>query len=88
MGIVLWVILGALSGLTASRVVDRGRESPVLDVMLGIVGAISGGVVARFLENEGTLHLAQPGTWVVAVFGAIVVLSVHHLIARRPIRHR
>ena len=83
MAIVLWVILGALSGLVASRVVDRGRESPGLDILLGVVGAIVGGVAARFLEDWGAIRFAPSGTWALAVGGAALVLAVHHVVARR-----
>jgi uncharacterized membrane protein YeaQ/YmgE (transglycosylase-associated protein family) len=82
MGIVLCVVLGALAGLLTSRIVDRGRESPGLDVMLGVVGAIAFGVVARFLEDTGVLKLAQPGVWALAVGGAALVLALHHVVAR------
>jgi uncharacterized membrane protein YeaQ/YmgE (transglycosylase-associated protein family) len=81
--IVLCVLLGALAGLVVSRVVDRGRESPGLDAILGVVGAIAFGVVARFFEDQHGMKLAQPATWAVAIAGAGLVLALHHLIARR-----
>jgi len=53
MGIISWVILGALAGWIASMITGRNKQMGCLaNIVVGIVGAIIGGVV-------GTLVAAQ-----------------------------
>ena len=44
MSIFAWIILGLISGFVASKIVDRSGEGFILDIALGIVGAIVGGL--------------------------------------------
>ena len=46
MGILAWIVLGLIAGFIGSKIVNRRGEGILLDVLLGIVGAITG---------EGTL---------------------------------
>ena len=45
MSIIGWIILGLISGFIASKIVNRTGEGFVLDIVLGIVGAIVGGFI-------------------------------------------
>ena len=43
MSIIAWIILGLVSGYIASNIVNKSGEGLVVDIVLGIVGAVAGG---------------------------------------------
>ncbi len=43
MSIVAWVVLGLIAGFIGSKLVNEAGEGLVLDIALGIVGAVVGG---------------------------------------------
>jgi uncharacterized membrane protein YeaQ/YmgE (transglycosylase-associated protein family) len=82
MSIIGWIVLGLVSGFIASKIVNKSGEGVLLDIILGIVGAIVGG----FLFNEfGAAGVTGFNLYsmVVAVIGAIVVLVVYHAVVGR-----
>lgn len=60
---------------------QRQREGILLDIVLGIVGALIGGVVFRFLGMSGATGL---NLWslLVAVVGSVIVLALYHAFRR------
>jgi uncharacterized membrane protein YeaQ/YmgE (transglycosylase-associated protein family) len=79
MGIIAWIVLGLIAGFIASRIVNKQGEGLVVDIILGIVGAVVGG----FLFNTfGAVGVTGFNIWslLVAVIGAIVVLWIYHAI--------
>jgi len=79
-GILLWIILGLLAGFLATRVVHGPHFGIIGDLVIGLVGAFLGGLVADFLFPNTTFHFW--GTLIIAVIGAIVLLAILRLIAR------
>ena len=85
MSIIGWIVLGLIAGWIGSNIVDNGGRGPLLDMVLGIVGAVVGGAIFNALGavpvtgfNLNSLFLA--------VVGAVVVLVVYHaLLGRRRI---
>jgi uncharacterized membrane protein YeaQ/YmgE (transglycosylase-associated protein family) len=76
MNILLWIILGALSGWIASIVMKTNAQQGLLmDVVLGIVGAVAGGFIMNFFGQPGVDGF-NIYSILVAVIGAIVVLSI------------
>ena len=85
--IVEWLILGAVAGFIASKIINKTGEGLVMDIVLGIVGAFVGGFISsHFLGGVGTGHniLSIP-TLIVAVLGAILVLVIYHMVIRRRV---
>ena len=82
MNIFLWIIFGALVGWVASILAGTdAQQGAVANVLVGIVGALIGGFVARrFFGAEGVsgFNLAS---FLVALAGAIVLIFVVRLIA-------
>lgn len=72
-------MLGLVAGFIASELVNKTREGVLLDIVLGIVGAVVGGYVfAAFGSHRVTgLNLYS---LLVAVVGAVVLLVVYHAI--------
>ncbi len=81
MGIISWIVLGAIAGFLANMVVG-GREGVILTIILGIVGAIVGGYVAAAVFHKGDVTGVNIESIVIAVLGAILVLFVWRALAR------
>ena len=43
MSMIVWILMGLVLGLTASKIVSTTGEGTVVDILLGIVGAVAGG---------------------------------------------
>jgi len=87
MSIVAWIILGLIAGFIASKIVNKSGEGILLDIVLGIVGALVGGWLFRAFGMHGVTGF-NLYSLVVAVAGAIVFLVVYHLLfTRRPGRN-
>ncbi len=88
-GIFLWIILGLLAGFLATRVVRGSHFGIIGDLVIGLVGAFLGGLVADLFFPNSTFHFWA--TLLIAVIGAIVLLAILRLLARasgRPERRR
>jgi uncharacterized membrane protein YeaQ/YmgE (transglycosylase-associated protein family) len=81
MSIFAWIILGLIAGFIGSKIVNKRGEGLVLDLILGIVGAIAGGWLFNTFGASGVTGL-NLYSLMVAVVGAIVVLVVYHAIRR------
>ena len=78
MGIIAWIVVGAIAGFLASQVM-HARESLLMMVVLGIVGALVGGYVAATVLKMGTVNGINIESIVIATIGAIAVVFVVHL---------
>ncbi len=82
MSILAWIILGLIAGFIGSKLVNKTGEGLVLDLVLGIVGALVGGFLFNMFGASGVTGL-NLYSLLVAVIGAVVVLVVYHMIFRR-----
>ena len=82
MGILAWLLLGLVAGFIGSKIVNKTGEGLVMDIVLGIVGAVVGGYIFSFFGGTGVTGLNIPSL-VVAVIGSIVVLLIYHAVVRR-----
>jgi uncharacterized membrane protein YeaQ/YmgE (transglycosylase-associated protein family) len=82
MSIFAWIILGLIAGFVASKLVNKTGEGMLMDIVLGIVGAVVGGWLFRTFGMPGVTGL-NLYSLVVAVVGAAVFLIVYHALARR-----
>ena len=81
MSIVAWIILGLIAGFIGSKLVNKSGEGLVLDIILGIVGAVAGGYIFRFFGASGVTGL-NIYSLVVAVIGSVVLLVIYHAVKR------
>ena len=81
MSFLAWIVLGLIAGFIGSKIVNKQGEGLVLDVVLGVVGAIAGGWLFNMFGAAGVSGL-NLYSLVVAIVGAIVVLVVYHAIRR------
>ncbi len=84
MSILGWIVLGLISGFIASKLVNKTGEGFILDVVLGIVGAIVGGFLFTQFGAVGVTGFNLYSMFV-AVIGAIVILVLYHALFGRRV---
>lgn len=74
MGIIAWIVFGAIVGWIASMVM--GTEGTLLsDIVLGIVGALLGGWLVSFFGGTSAIQF-NLYSFVVSLIGAIVLIAI------------
>jgi len=81
MSILAWIVLGLLAGFIGSKIINKSGEGLLLDIVLGIVGAVVGGWLFNQFGHVGVTGL-NIYSLLVAVVGAVIVLLVWHAIRR------
>ncbi len=84
MSIIGWIVLGIIAGFIGSKVVNNRGEGLLLDMILGIVGAVVGGWLFNTFGMPGVTGF-NLYSMLVAVLGAIVVLVLYHAVTRRSL---
>ena len=82
MSIIAWIVLGLLAGFIASKLVAGSGQGLLMDIVLGIVGAVVGGYLFTALGATGVTGFNLYSMFV-AIVGAAVVLWLYHAIASR-----
>jgi uncharacterized membrane protein YeaQ/YmgE (transglycosylase-associated protein family) len=84
MSIIGWIVLGLIAGWIGSHIVDNGGRGPLMDIILGIIGAIVGGAIFSAL---GAVPITGFNLYslFVAVVGAVVVLVIYHAVTGRRV---
>ena len=82
---VMWILLGFVLGLTASKVVSTTGEGTVVDILLGMVGAVIGGWFFTLLGGGGPtgFNIDTVQSAGIAASGAIILLALYHAFLRR-----
>ena len=81
MSLLAWIVLGLVAGFIASKIVNKSGEGFILDIVLGIVGAVVGGWLFTTFGMAGVTGL-NLYSLLVAVAGAALLLVVYHAISR------
>ena len=81
MSILAWIILGLLAGFIGSKIVNKSGEGVIVDILLGIVGAVLGGWLFNRFGAAGVTGL-NLYSLLVAVVGSVVFLVIYHAIRR------
>jgi uncharacterized membrane protein YeaQ/YmgE (transglycosylase-associated protein family) len=80
MGLILWIIFGALVGWIASLIMKTDSEQgAILNIVIGVVGAIIGGWLMTFF-GQGGISGFNLYSFMVALVGAIVLISIVKLL--------
>ena len=76
MGIILWIIFGGLVGWVASLIMKTdAQQGIVLNVVVGIVGAVLGGWIMNLL-GQGGVGGFNLYSFIVALIGAVVLIVI------------
>ena len=85
MNFIIWIVIGGLIGWAASIVMKTdAQQGVVLNVVVGIVGALVGGWLLSPLFGTGTINQNDfsLASLVVSLLGAIILLAVGNLLRR------
>ncbi|MEY3791479.1 MAG: hypothetical protein RI960_109 [Pseudomonadota bacterium] len=85
MNFIIWIVIGGLIGWAASIVMKTdAQQGVVLNVVVGIVGALVGGWLLAPLFGTGTINQNDfsLASLVVSLLGAIILLAVVNLLRR------
>ena len=83
MGIISWIIFGALAGWLASIITGRNnRMGCIANIVVGIVGAFIGGFLMSLFGGGGVTGF-NLYSFFVAIIGAVVLLLIVGLFQRR-----
>jgi uncharacterized membrane protein YeaQ/YmgE (transglycosylase-associated protein family) len=77
MSILGWIILGLIAGFIGSKIVNKSGQGALVDIALGVVGAVVGGAIFSFFGAAGVTGL-NIYSLIVAIIGSVVVLWVYH----------
>jgi uncharacterized membrane protein YeaQ/YmgE (transglycosylase-associated protein family) len=85
MGIIAFIILGALAGIIAKALLPGDDPGGIIiTTIIGVVGALLGGFLAGLLFNADPLdEFFDISTWLTAIVGAIILLIVYRMVASR-----
>lgn len=87
MGIILWIIFGALTGWVASMIAGTNREQGAFgNIVVGIIGAFLGGMTANALGGTGVTGF-NLGSFLVALAGSVVLLFIYKAVRGNRISH-
>lgn len=76
MGIISWIVLGALAGWLASMIAgNNGEQGALGNIVIGIIGAFIGGLVVSLFGGSGVSGF-NLGSILVAVLGSVLLLAV------------
>ncbi|MGA8035305.1 MAG: GlsB/YeaQ/YmgE family stress response membrane protein [Candidatus Acidiferrales bacterium] len=81
MSFLAWIVLGLLSGFIGSKIVNKSGEGLLMDIVLGILGAVAGGWLFNQFGHAGVTGL-NLYSLLVAVIGAVILLVIYHAIRR------
>jgi uncharacterized membrane protein YeaQ/YmgE (transglycosylase-associated protein family) len=83
MGILTWILFGLVVGVIA-KLLMPGRDPGgfIITILLGIAGALFGGFIGRAMGFYGD---NQGAGWIMSILGAIVLLALYRMMARRRV---
>lgn len=82
MGIILWIIFGALVGWVASMLMGTNAQQGVmLNVVVGVIGAVIGGWIMSMFNDSGVTGF-NVYSFLVALLGACVLIGIVKLVRK------
>jgi len=80
MGVLLWILFGGIAGWVGSMIMGTdGQQGIILNIVVGIVGAVLGGYIMNFFGVGGVSGF-NLYSFLVAIVGAVVLLGIVKMI--------
>jgi len=78
MGIIVWLVMGGLVGWIASIIMgNSGQQGIILNIVVGIVGAMIGGWLIGPLLGAGSINDGiTVMSFIVSLIGAVILLAI------------
>jgi uncharacterized membrane protein YeaQ/YmgE (transglycosylase-associated protein family) len=77
-----WLILGLIAGFIGSKIVNKSGSGMVMDIVIGVIGAVVGGYIGELL-HIGSVSGLNIVSLFLAILGAVIVLLVYRNIVAR-----
>jgi uncharacterized membrane protein YeaQ/YmgE (transglycosylase-associated protein family) len=84
MSVLAWMVFGLIAGLVTSNILSRSGQGLLLDLVLGVLGAVVGGFLFTAIGATGITGFNMY-SMLVAIVGAILVLWVYHAFSGRSL---
>jgi uncharacterized membrane protein YeaQ/YmgE (transglycosylase-associated protein family) len=82
MGVLGWIILGLVAGAIAKAIHKGDEPGGILGTLVvGVAGALAGGLIASALGIGGIGSFFSIGTWLIAIGGALLLLVIYNTLA-------
>lgn len=86
MGILSWIILGALAGWVASMIMGKnGSMGAIANIVVGIIGAFIGGFVMSLVNKVGVTGFNFT-SFLIALLGAVILLAIVNMFSKGKAR--
>ena len=83
MGIIVWLVVGGICGWLASLIMRTdAQQGIILNVIVGIVGAVIAGLIFGVNMNDGI----TVQSFLYALLGAVILLAIVNLVRRGSVR--
>ena len=80
MGIILWIVFGAIAGWIASMIMGtNAQQGSIANIVIGIVGAVIGGFVMSFFGSAGVSGF-NVYSLLVAILGSVILIWLARLV--------
>lgn len=82
MGIIGWILLGLLAGAIAKLIMPGDDPGGIIvTTLIGIAGALLGGLIASALDIGDLDEFFDVGTWLIAIGGSLLLLAIYRVVA-------
>jgi uncharacterized membrane protein YeaQ/YmgE (transglycosylase-associated protein family) len=89
MNFILWIIVGGILGWIASLIMHtNAQQGPMLNILMGIIGALLAGFLLTPLFGVGTINQSNFSlpSLLLSLLGAVILLAIVNLIRRGTVR--
>jgi uncharacterized membrane protein YeaQ/YmgE (transglycosylase-associated protein family) len=84
MGLIAWILLGLIAGAIAKAILPGDDPGGIIvTTLIGIAGAIIGGLIASALNIGDLGDFWDLGTWVIAIGGSLLLLLIYRALVRQ-----
>ncbi|MDD2213874.1 MAG: GlsB/YeaQ/YmgE family stress response membrane protein [Oscillospiraceae bacterium] len=83
MGIIGWIVIGALAGWIASKIMGKDAQmGAIANIVVGIIGGFLGGFIVNLVGGQGVTGF---NIWslLVAVLGSVILLWIINFFSRK-----
>jgi uncharacterized membrane protein YeaQ/YmgE (transglycosylase-associated protein family) len=82
-GIIMWLVIGALAGWIASKVMGTdAQQGGLANIVVGVVGALVGGFVTRAIFGDRAGNNGFIASLLIAILGSVILLAIYRAIMR------
>jgi uncharacterized membrane protein YeaQ/YmgE (transglycosylase-associated protein family) len=78
-GLIWWIIVGLIAGWAAGQIMKGGGYGTIMDIVLGIIGAVVGGWLMGMFGIQAGGFI---GTIIVAIIGAVVLIWITRMLKK------